>query len=549
MYPPRVFDGYGLTKKSIDNVLKEQPTTQVIITTDNGSNAADGIAYAKEKGLVVLVTDHHQSQQSTMRDAEVNPNRSYTDETYPFKGVSGTTVIYKTLLAYGQRYCNDPDAMIHFKNLLLLVGISTVSDVMPLLDENRYFVKESLDMLNHLVVNHDADRSGYFDDSPVGQYYRGLSLLLTTLDKNDRLKYALDSDSFGFLIGPIFNSPRRMLGESRLGFDLFQTKQNTFFNAVEGLISDRMYALNEERKAYTKAYTEALYEKITDAGYLTEKPLPYCVFNSVVKSGISGLLAGKFTETYGLPSVSFAVPDLMNVTQGLPLVDLINVSTNGDFMMSGSARAPEGFDLYQFLASIDADHPGMITSWGGHPQAAGITIHASQFDAFRDVFVSRLTAVLASQSDDADVSDECLPVVSEYVITTPLYDHWVCRYPLPNGVTPVVVNHKSPIMYDQTLGAAVSFFEGLHPFGNAFAKPVFSVMFSISDVEVFIMGSDKQHAKLTLPNGLAIICWNKADLFSDVISERIFVVSGELSVNEFCNRQTLQLISNDVNVY
>ncbi|HLS22305.1 MAG TPA: DHH family phosphoesterase, partial [Pseudogracilibacillus sp.] len=95
--------GYGITKKTVDEVLKLRPTTQVIVTTDNGSNAIEGVQYAKEKGIIVLVTDHHIAESDVGADAEINPNH-VKDNTYPYKAISGTTVIYKALFHYANTY-------------------------------------------------------------------------------------------------------------------------------------------------------------------------------------------------------------------------------------------------------------------------------------------------------------------------------------------------------------------------------------------------------------------------------------------------------------
>lgn len=550
IYPPKVYEGYGLSVESIDSLLLAKPDTEVIITTDNGNSAHDGIAYAREKGIVVLVTDHHRAEVDPKANAVVNPNRVYTSdlEQYPFREISGTTVIYKVLLAYANKYIDDENIINQYRSLILLVGIATVSDVMPLLNENRYFVLESINMLKRFILTHNFERLQSFDDSPLGQFYRGVGLLIETLNFNKKLKYGLDVDTFGFLIGPILNSPRRMVGDSSIAFDLFNTTKEEVLKPQGSSVSDLLYEVNEQRKDYVKVFHKALRETVDGGRTRDVSPLHYTVFNSAIKAGVAGLLSGNFTNTYNLPSVSFSVDNDIDVKTVEDLTTLINLDTSGDFFMSGSARAPEGFDLYGMLYEIDESHPKLIESWGGHPQAAGVKIHSSNFEKFRSIFVGKLSNILTAK-EELKTSDgvDRLPIYSEYVITSESYDECLKTQPKPDNVLELKVSNIKPIMQDNQIKDIMEFFDSLEPYGHCFSKAMFSTVFKLKDVKVFLMGEFKQHIKFTFPNGLAVIRWNEADLIMDDANiDKSFIVTGSLNINEFRGRKTLQLTADDL---
>ena len=549
IYPPEVFDGYGLTPKSVDNILRAQPDTTVIITTDNGSNAYEGVEYAKGLGIDVLVTDHHISDEDTAALATVNPNRRFDieGELYPFKSISGTAVIYKTLLAYGLKYITDPQKMFDFKSLVFLVGVSTISDVMPVLDENRYYVKEAVAMLGRFNDSMYDGRIMRYDNTPLGQYYRGVEMLVITLNAHDRFRHGINVDTFGFVIGPILNSPRRMTGKSKLAFDLFRTDRDRLLDDDYRSVSDELYAINEQRKLYMGEYIGALYQRVDDDMSKGVDPVHYAVFNSVVNAGISGLLAGQYTNKYNLPSVSFSVQPEHNVVMSADIKDLINVPTDGDFMMSGSARAPEYFNLYEFLTKIDEDYPELITSWGGHSQAAGVKIHASKFDMFRSVFVGRLVQVLRDIEGKDGRSKQELPLYSEFVITTHAYEELSKTRPVPSDVHEIVIGNNTAIHRNRELFEALVFFEALEPYGNSFTEPTFSVIFRMSDVTTFRMGDAKQHIKFTLPNNLSIINWHGSHSFDlEDDSNKVYVAIGSLGINDFRGNKTFQLIAREI---
>lgn len=554
LYNPKTRDGYGLTPRSVDNIAEACPHATLLITTDNGSNAHEGVKYAKEKGWSVLVTDHHVADEDPIADAVVNPNRRHRAHLseYPFPEISGTAVIYKVMSAYAEKYIQDDEVKQSIKSLLLLVGMSTISDVMPLLNENRYFVTESVKMLERFVDSHTPERAQQHADTPLGDYYRGMDLLVATLNQKDKLKYGVNSDTFGFTIGPMLNSPRRMLGDSTPAFALFQSKRTTPETAPESHISDVLYLMNEDRKVYVNDLTAKLFEHIE--GHDNLYPSDCAIFNAEMLGGVAGLLSSKFTGKYDLPSIAFSVPaSSAELSVGY---DPINVSVAGLKTISGSARSPGWFNIHEFLTAIDNDYPGLILGWGGHPQAAGITLAAENYTPFRRIFTDRLKHVLyelAMQRDD-DAVPFPLPVGGEFLFAT---DTCIALAKGFTGETPfhvILATGDSPIAQNKELMDAVRFFVNTAPFGQGFPEPSFSVVFAMNEVKTFYMGADKQHVKFTLPNGLVVINWNGAKDFKvekipgaeALPDERIFSVTGKLSINEFNGRESLQIIMNDV---
>ena len=141
-YVPTRMDGYGITPVSVQRLMQQFPNTQTIVTVDNGVAAFDGVQAAKDLGLTVLVTDHHLAKPEGLpiADAIVDINRPGDD--YPFKGISGTAMAYKMLQAYARII--NPGLSTMIEQLKVLVGISTVTDMMPMRHENRYWVVYAL---------------------------------------------------------------------------------------------------------------------------------------------------------------------------------------------------------------------------------------------------------------------------------------------------------------------------------------------------------------------------------------------------------------------
>lgn len=346
----------------------------------------------------------------------------------------------------------------------------------------------------------------------------------------------------------MLNSPRRIVGDSNLSFQLFQSKRIDLTDGQKMPPSDVLFAINEQRKGYVQMLTTALFSYMKEQG---GKPLDCMIFNARMREGVAGLLSGNFTKKFGLPSIAFGV----DAGDSQDVHDNINVDITDRYRMTGSARSPETFDLHGFLSGIDTDYPGLIEKWGGHAQAAGITLLTKNYERFREVFVNRYIVIMSEQMTH---QEEPSLIEGEYILTTEAYDRL-----MQNGATHksevVPLHGNTSVFTNQALWDAVRFFEQLEPFGHGFPKPSFSVAIAMRDApRIFYMGAEKQHAKLMLSNGLTVIHWNGAKLFArpepveidaagnPVPDDRVFVVTGTLGINRFNGDEPLQFIAADV---
>ena len=144
VYIPSMKDGYGLSPKAIDDMLSTFSNVSMILTADNGTNAVEGVQYAKTKGIPVLVTDHHLGS-SALAPAEAIVNPNVQGDIYPFKGNAGATVAWKTMMAYATKY--QPHTLPLIRELVVFAGIANVADMMPIVDENHYMVRLAVDTL------------------------------------------------------------------------------------------------------------------------------------------------------------------------------------------------------------------------------------------------------------------------------------------------------------------------------------------------------------------------------------------------------------------
>ena len=300
--PHRFEDGYGITPKVIDKVLLRNPKTDVLITCDNGIVAFEAAEYAKQKGLQLIITDHHlplDNGKLPEADIIVNPNR--LDDDYPFKGISGTVVVYKLFCEFAKQYC--PEHLDQFLSFVDFAGISVISDVMNVTYENRVYLKETLDIFN-------------------GQSKYPLRFAWVAMIESLRRSKKLEADhvftekDFGFLFSPMLNAQSRVFGDASAGVETFlSTSTAEVREKAEFLIS-----VNEKRKQISnESFARANETDHTGKSVIV-------IRDDLLGDGFIGLVAGKITEKYNRPSVVF--------TEG------------HDGVLKGSARCPECLMLF-----------------------------------------------------------------------------------------------------------------------------------------------------------------------------------------------------------
>ncbi|HJC74921.1 MAG TPA: single-stranded-DNA-specific exonuclease RecJ [Candidatus Mediterraneibacter faecavium] len=331
--PDRIKDGYGLNIDLIDRAIDDGIDT--IITCDNGIAAADEIAYGKENGLTIVVTDHHEVPYVEMNgekeyilpraDAVVDPHRA--DCAYPFKGLCGAAVAYKLVEALYNVLRGDADDVDY---LMENVAIATVGDVMDLTGENRIFVKQGLEMLKRT-------------QNP------GLKALIecTGIDVE-----RLNAYHIGFVIGPCINASGR-LDTAKRALELLSAR--TRRDAV--MLAEDLKALNDSRKEMTERGVEEAVQMIESTSLKDDRVL--VVYLPDCHESIAGIIAGRIREKYYRPTF---------------------VLTRAEEGVKGSGRSIETYDMFAQMCRCRA----FFTKFGGHKLAAGLSLEEENVERFRE---------------------------------------------------------------------------------------------------------------------------------------------------------------------
>jgi single-stranded-DNA-specific exonuclease len=371
--PNRFIHGYGLTPEIIE-LAKNQPSAglenqqpDLIITVDNGISSVDGVKAAKDLGWQVLITDHHLTSKTLpAADAIVNPNR--LDCTFESKAIAGVGVIFYVLIALrlylkDQKYLTAEQCP-KLDHLLDLVALGTVADVARLDHLNRIFVEHGL---KHLKLGQQYPFHNF-----------GIQALLAVAQKNhERLK----AQDFGFVMGPRLNAAGR-LDDMRTGILCllapdFETALD-YANALDGM--------NQERKKIEFNMKQDVDIDIQKLG------ASICLYQSDWHQGVIGILASRVKEKYHRPTLVFA-----------------DNSPEDDGLIKASGRSIQGFHLKDAIDLVVKKHPDIITKFGGHAMAAGLTMHRAHFELFCQVFEDIAAAQLSSAQLEKKIqTDICL---------------------------------------------------------------------------------------------------------------------------------------------
>lgn len=331
--PDRMKDGYGLNRMLIDRAIEDGIDT--IITCDNGIAASDEIAYGKQQGLTVIVTDHHEipymevgdekEYMLPQADAVVDPHRPDCD--YPFKGLCGAAVAYKLVEALYEVMQKDVDDIDY---LMENVAIATVGDVMDLVGENRIFVKQGLEMLKRTSN-------------------QGLKALMecTGVDVERLSAYHI-----GFVLGPCINASGR-LDTAKRALELLNAPNHR--EAV--MLAEDLKALNDSRKEMTEKGLEEAVEQIENTSLKEDKVL--VVYLPDCHESIAGIIAGRIKERYYRPTF---------------------VLTQGEEGVKGSGRSIEAYHMFEEMCRCRA----LFTKFGGHKLAAGLSLEEKNVGRFRE---------------------------------------------------------------------------------------------------------------------------------------------------------------------
>lgn len=357
LVPNRFAFGYGLTPGLVGVAAESKPN--LIITVDNGIASFDGVLAAREAGIDVLVTDHHLAAESLPEAvAIVNPNQP--GDNFPSKSIAGVGVIFYVMLAlrqhlrslgwFEERGVPEPN----MAQFLDLVALGTVADVVGLDQNNRIMVEQGLRR-----IRGGACRPGI--------------RALAEVAKRD-IAYLRESD-LGFAVAPRLNAAGRLDDMSR-GIECLLAETDEQARALAHQLDE----LNvERRKIEGEMQAQALeaLDKLSDLENTREVALPaaLCLMDESWHQGVIGILAGRLKERYHRPVITFA-------------------KVNKD-EIKGSARSIPNVNIRDVLASIDRANPGLITKFGGHAMAAGLSLSPENFDKFRDCLITEMEKELA----------------------------------------------------------------------------------------------------------------------------------------------------------
>lgn len=338
--PDRISDGYGLNRHLVERAYEAGADT--LITCDNGIAAADEIAYGKEMGMTVIVTDHHEvpfdeydgekRYRIPPADAVMDPKQP--DCLYPFKGLCGAAVAYKLMEALWESMGKDSADL---DDLIENVAIATIGDVMDLEDENRIFVKEGLQMLRRTK-------------NP------GLKALIecTGIDKN-----SLNSYHIGFVLGPCINASGR-LDTAKRALELLRAGTQKEADILAGDLK----ALNDSRKDMTEEAVKQAEEQVETTTISKDKVL--VVYLPDCHESLAGIVAGRIRENYYKP---------------------VFVLTDAEEGVKGSGRSIDGYHMYEELNKCKE----FLTKFGGHRLAAGLSLPKENVGKFREMLNKNCT--------------------------------------------------------------------------------------------------------------------------------------------------------------
>ncbi|WP_172144443.1 single-stranded-DNA-specific exonuclease RecJ [Pseudomonas tumuqii] len=399
LVPNRFEYGYGLTPEIVAVALQRQP--QLLITVDNGISSVEGVAAAKAAGLMVLVTDHHlPGAELPAADAIVNPNQQGCG--FPSKALAGVGVIFYVLLALRARlrelnWFSPQRPEPNLAELLDLVALGSVADVVPLDANNRILVHQGLARIR------------------AGRARPGLRAILEVAGRQPE---RITSTDLGFILGPRLNAAGR-LDDMSLGIECLLCEDQ----ALARDMAVELDQLNQDRKAIEQGMQREALAQLKDLP-LEDMPFGLCLFEADWHQGVIGILASRMKERYHRPTIAFA--------------------DAGDGVLKGSARSVPGFHIRDALDAVAARHPQLISKFGGHAMAAGLSLPEANFGAFAAAFDAEVRRQLCEDdltgrllSDGAlSVEEFHLPLAKELRNAGPWGQHF--PEPLFHGLFQVV---------------------------------------------------------------------------------------------------------------
>lgn len=334
--PDRLMDGYGINERIVREAKEEG--ISLIITCDNGISAFESVNLAKELGLKVIITDHHEVSYTfnddgkveykiPEADAIINPKRP--DCTYPFKKLCGAGVAFKFIQVLYEEMGVDVEEAYE---LLEFVAMGTVCDIVDLVDENRIMVIEGLKRINNT------------DNLGLKELIRA-----TGLEGREITSYYL-----GFILGPCVNASGR-LDNAEEAVRLFLTEDIVLARKY----AEKLHSLNEERKYMTETGIKKVVKQIESGKFKDDKV--FVIYEPDIHESVAGIIAGRIKDMYNRPTIVLTESSEENV-------------------LKGSGRSIEEYDIFQEISKCK----DILLKFGGHPMAAGLSIDKANLEEFRE---------------------------------------------------------------------------------------------------------------------------------------------------------------------
>lgn len=350
--PHRLEEGYGLNAEAIKSLAGSADSKPVIVSVDCGITANEPAAIAKDLGVDLIITDHHEFDPVNLPDAFTLVHPGLQECQYPNRDLCGAGVAYKLAWQFALEYtgCEQggklPDA---YRKLLLdllaFAALGTVADVMPLIGENRAITTFGLSRISHTQCE-------------------GLNALI---DASNLRSEKIDSYHIGFVLGPRLNACGRM-GHAKEAVELLTTA--TGERAKE--LAEYLHDVNDERKATERTISEQAKQMVLDAGYDQPDTRAIVLAHEDWHPGVVGIVASRLVEQFCRPTILLCIDPSTNTAKG-------------------SARSVDQVNLHDAISACD-EH---LTTFGGHAMAAGLSLPTANIEAFREALVAQVNNVLA----------------------------------------------------------------------------------------------------------------------------------------------------------
>ena len=463
--PDRYTEGYGVSQQGIDYAAAQGCT--LIITLDCGIKAVEKVAYANSKGIDVIVCDHH-TPGDELPDAVAVLNMKRSDCPYPYKDLSGCGVGFKLAQAYTQRYLIEAkgNEAIRLSGerllpLLQLLAMSIASDIVPITGENRILAHYGIKQLNT-------------------QPFTGLSAIMQVAGIEAK---KITINELVYKIGPRINACGRMKS-GRAAVELLLTDDPVFARQQAEEVNQHN---DDRRDCDTETTKEALQQLQDEPAFANRRST--VVYAPHWHKGVVGIVASRLTETYYRPTIVLTAGE--------------------DGIISGSARSVGGFDIYSAIDSCS----DLLTNFGGHKYAAGLSMHINDLPEFKQRF-----------------------------------EAYVAAHIQPNQLQPTL-DIEAELQLGDITKQFYNVLRHLEPFGPGNPRPLFVSRRLINHRDTRAVGKEREHLRLDVTdrmNAITGIAFGRADMAEYIQNGNAVDICYELNENTFNHYTTIQMMVQDI---